>query len=125
MRFFYIIRYRFCVLLFLAGCTLSQVQADTVNSLPYDLVYVRAAYNGATGNNNNTVWPDTVRPLVPDAGAQLVVLHTDGSREVLFPLEQYRSQMDTPLSTALSAGSVSDPNISFDAKWVYLLGITI
>ncbi len=93
-------------------------QADTVHALPYDLVYVRAAYKGATGSSNNTVWPDTVRPLIPDAGAQLMVLHPSGAREVVFPLETYRNQVDTPSGTPLSAGSVSDPNISFDAKWV-------
>lgn len=100
------------------ACASISTYADTIHPLPYDLIYVRAAYKGATGSTNNTVWPDTVRPLIPEAGAQLMVLHADGTREVLFPLAQYRSQIDTPSATPLSAGSVADPNISFDAKWV-------
>jgi hypothetical protein len=94
------------------------VFADTVRPLPYDLVYVRAAYKGATGAGNNTVWPDTVRPLTPEPGAQLMLLRSNGTRELLFPLAAHRGLIDTPSGSALSVGSVSDPNVSFDAKWV-------
>ncbi|HEV8631624.1 MAG TPA: hypothetical protein VGV61_15000 [Thermoanaerobaculia bacterium] len=90
--------------------------ADTVAPLPYPLVYVRAPYFGASAQNS--VWPDTVRPLVPDPGAVLVVLSASGTREVLFPLAGYRSLIDTPAGRPLSVGSVADPNVSFDGRWV-------
>jgi len=48
--------------------------ADTVHPLPYDLLFVRAPYPGAGPARPKSVWPDTVRPLTPDAGAQLVLL---------------------------------------------------
>lgn len=92
--------------------------ADTVRPLPYDLLYVRAPYFGAGPESPGSVWPDTVRPLTPDPGAQLAVLHPDGSREVLFPLERYRGQIDTPRAKPLSAGSVADLNVSFNGQWV-------
>ena len=91
------------------------VRGDVVNPLPYPIVYVRAAYNGPS---SNTTWPDTVRPLIPDAGAQLVLLRSDGAREVLFPLEQHRPLLDTPAGSPLAVGGVSDPNVSFDGHWV-------
>src|SRR5262245_63356662 len=92
--------------------------ADVVHPLPYDLIYIRAPYFGAGSGQRNSVWPDTVRPLTPDPGAQLVLLKHDGSREVLFPLERYRGQIDTPQGKPLAAGSVADPNVSFDGRQV-------
>lgn len=82
---------------------------EVVRPLPYDLLYVRAPYYGPGPAAANSVWPDTVRPLVPDPGAQLVVLRRTGTREVLFPLERYRRSLDTPAARPLSVGSVSDP----------------
>jgi hypothetical protein len=102
----------------LAGLRAAPLRADVVNPLPYDLLYVRAPYFGPGPGNPNSVWPDTVRPLTPDAGAQLVLLKRDGSREVLFPLERYRGQIDTPRSRPLAAGSAADPNVSFDGRQV-------
>jgi Hydrazine synthase alpha subunit middle domain len=93
-------------------------RADQIRPLPYDLLYVRAPYFGADAASRNSSWPDTVRPLTPDPGAQLMVLRTDGSREVLFPLERYRGQIDTPRGRALAVGSVADPNVSFDGRQV-------
>jgi hypothetical protein len=102
---------------FLAAALLAgPAAADVVHPLPYDLLYVRAPYFGPAGRDS--VWPDTVRPLTPDPGAQLVVLRRDGSREVLFPLERYRPQIGTPTGTPLAAGSVADLNVSFDGRAV-------
>jgi hypothetical protein len=103
-------------MLVLAGVTPSW--ADVVHPLPYDLLYVRAPYFGAGPEVANSAWPDTVRPLTPDPGAQLVRLRRDGVREVLFPLDRYRPLIDTPAQTPLAAGSVADLNVSFDGKWV-------
>ncbi|MBI3796891.1 MAG: DUF11 domain-containing protein [Deltaproteobacteria bacterium] len=83
----------------------------TPNVVNYDLVYVRAP---RYGDNDNTVWPDTVRPLVPDPGADLRLLHPNCTEELLFPRSEHQSLVDAPLGN----GSVSDPNVSFDGQWV-------
>ena len=62
-------------------------RADVVNPLPYDLVYVRApyfgpAFNPALPRDGNSSWPDTIAPLEPDAGAQLMLLRSNGTREL-------------------------------------------
>ncbi len=106
----------FALLSWLAG--IGAIRADVVQPLPYDLLYVRSPYFGAGPEAPNSVWPDTVRPLTPDPGAQLVLLKRDGTREVLFPFQRYRSRIDTPAGKPLSAGSVADPNVSFDGRWV-------
>lgn len=110
------------LLLFLL-VTAAFARADVVNPLPYDLIYVRAPYFGAgydptLPNDGNSVWPDTVRPLTPDPGAMLMLLHSNGQRELLFPLPQHRALLDTPAGKPLSVGSVSDPNVSFDGRRV-------
>ncbi|HEV7668415.1 MAG TPA: hypothetical protein VGS22_07820 [Thermoanaerobaculia bacterium] len=91
---------------------------EVVRPLPYELIYVRAPYFGPGPGVANSVWPDVVRPLIPDPGAQLVLMKTSGVREVLFPLERYRGQIDTPAGKPLSVGSVADPNVSFDGRSV-------
>lgn len=107
-----------CPLLFAASAA-----ADVVAPLPYDLIYVRAPYFGAgydpaLANDGNSVWPDTVRPLTPDAGASLMLLRSDGQRELLFPRAEHRPLLDTPADKPLSVGSVADPNVAFDGRRV-------
>ncbi len=69
--------------------------------LDYDIVYVRAPRKGdAVGTN----WPEISNPLFMDPGADLMLLHPDGSEEVL---------------VKGGAGSVTDPVVSFDGEWVY------
>src|SRR6476661_650528 len=108
----------FLAVLFAAVLLPGTVRADVVRPLPYDLLYVRAPWFGAGPEVRGSVWPDTARPLTPDPGAQLARLRRDGVRETLFPQERYRSQVDTPAIKPLSAGSVSDLNVSFDGQWV-------
>ncbi|MEO6324659.1 MAG: hypothetical protein ABIT01_01015, partial [Thermoanaerobaculia bacterium] len=67
----------------------------------YDIVYVRAPRHGDTVNS---FWPDAITPLLPEAGANLMLLHPDGSEEVLFD--------------AGAKGAVVDPTVSFDARSV-------
>ena len=56
------------------------VASDKSVKLDYDIVYVRAPRKGdAVGTN----WPEISNPLFMDAGADLMLLHPDGSEEVL------------------------------------------
>lgn len=109
--------------LFLLALAASGARADVVQPLPYPIVYVRApyfgpAYDAGLPNAGNSTWPDTVQPLIPDAGAVLMLLRSDGSRTRLFPLDQHRALLDTPAMKPLSVGSVADPNVSFDGRHV-------
>ncbi|MEO1085643.1 MAG: hypothetical protein AAFY88_15490, partial [Acidobacteriota bacterium] len=70
-------------------------------AVPYDVVYVRQPRHG---DNTNTTWPEVFHPARADPGADLVLLKPDGSEEIL---------VDCDIC------SVTDPFVSFDAKWVY------
>ncbi len=86
---------RFLVaLLITAGAASAQV-------VSYDIVYVRQP---RFGDNTNTTWPEVFHPAEIDPGADLMLLHPNGSEEVL---------------VAGGNGSVTDPFLSFDAQWVY------
>lgn len=74
------------------------VQAGIVD---YDIVYVRQP---RYGDLTNTTWPEVFHPARLDPGADLMLLHPDGSEEVL---------------VAGGNGSVTDPFVSFDGAWVY------
>lgn len=67
----------------------------------YDIVYVRQP---RYGNDTNTTWPEVFHPAAIDPGADLMLLHPDGSEEVL---------------VEGGVGAVTDPFVSFDAEWVY------
>ncbi len=69
--------------------------------VPYDVVYVRQP---RFGDDINTTWPEVFHPARADAGADLILLHPNGSEEVLVDCELC---------------SVTDPFVSFDAQWVY------
>jgi hypothetical protein len=56
------------------------------------------------GDNTNTIWPEVFHPARLDAGADLMLLHPDGSEELL---------------VAGGNGGVTDPFVSFDAQWCY------
>lgn len=67
----------------------------------YDIVYVRAP---RFGDLVNATLPEVATPLVPDPGADLMLLHPNGTQEVLF--------------AAGVDGAVVDPTVSFDAASV-------
>jgi len=75
--------------------------ASGVPVVNYDIVYVRQARYGDTAN---TIWPEVFHPARLDPGADLMLLHPDGSEEVL---------------VAGGNGGVTDPFLSFDARWCY------
>src|SRR5690606_22028859 len=70
-------------------------------AVSYDVVYVRQP---RYGDNTNTTWPEVSHPARLDPGADLMLLHPDGSQEVL---------------VAGGIGAVTDPFVSFDGQWVY------
>jgi hypothetical protein len=76
--------------------------ADKSVKYDYDIVYVRAPRKG---DRVRTQWTEIAHPALMDAGADLMLMHPDGSEEVLV-----RGGPD---------GSVTDPMVSFDGQWVY------
>jgi hypothetical protein len=67
----------------------------------YDIIYVRQARYGSTVN---TTWAEVFHPAQLDPRADLMLLHTNGTEEVLVPG---------------GYGGVADPCLSFDAQWCY------
>src|SRR5690242_20167877 len=63
----------------------------------YDIVYVRAP------RKKGDRWAEVVVPHVMPAGGDLVLLHPDGSEEMLV--------------AGGEDGSVADPCVSFDGQW--------
>src|SRR5262245_33281741 len=84
------------------------IASDKTVKYDYDIVYVRLqrkGYGRATDDRyKNTVWAQAGVPLVMNPGADLMLLHPDGSEELL---------------VAGGKGSVTDPFVSFDGEWVY------
>lgn len=77
------------------------VAADPAVTIDYDIVYVRMPRKG---DNVGTSWAEIANPTYTDAGADLMLLHPDGTEEVL---------------AAGGKGAVTDPVVSFDGAWVY------
>ncbi|MFN0111428.1 MAG: hypothetical protein ACKVZH_21400 [Blastocatellia bacterium] len=77
------------------------VTAQTLPPVNYDIVYVRAP---RYGDNTNTIWPEVTTPLIPDPGSDLMLLHPNGSEEILFD--------------GGANGAVMDPQVSYDARSV-------
>ena len=75
--------------------------AAPAGTVPYDVVYVRQP---RFGDFENTIWPEVFHPARLEPGADLVLLHPDGSQEML---------------VAGGIGAVTDPFVSLDGEWVY------
>lgn len=67
----------------------------------YDIVYVRAS---RAGNTTRIAMPEVKDPINMEPGADLMLLHPNGSEELL---------------VAGGNGAVVDPVLSFDGQWVY------
>ena len=77
------------------------ISAAAASAVAYDVVYVRQP---RFGDNANSTWPEVFHPARIDPGADLMLLHPNGTEEVL---------------VAGGDGAVTDPFVSFDAQWVY------
>lgn len=75
--------------------------SSVASAVDYDIVYVRQP---RFGDNTNTTWPEVSHPAAIDPGADLMLLHPDGTEELL---------------VAGGDGAVTDPFVSFDGQWVY------
>lgn len=78
------------------------VSTDPSVKVDYDIVYVRA--DRAGDKVHKRYFTDFSQPVTIEPGADLMLLHPDGSEEVLVDGGK---------------GSVTDPVISFDGEWVY------
>ncbi len=84
-----------------AWAVLWTAAAQAVPAVTYDIVYVRQPRFGDT---EGTIWPEVFHPARMEPGADLMLLHPDGSEERL---------------VAGGNGAVTDPFVSFDGQWVY------
>ena len=77
--------------------------APALAQITYDIVYVRQP---RYGDQTNTIWPEVFHPARAEPGADLMLLHPDGTEEVL-------------VACSVAAGgdgkcSVTDPFVTFD-----------
>lgn len=84
-----------------AAALISTVGAAAGQPVDYDIVYVRQP---RYGDNVGTIWPEIFHPARAEPGADLMLLHPDGSEEVLVDC---------------TVCSVTDPFVSFDGGSVY------
>ncbi len=68
----------------------------------YDIVYVRTPRRG---DEKPSLWAEIAHPALVDPGGDLMLLHPDGSEELLV--------------AGGDDGSIADPAVSFDGQWVY------
>jgi hypothetical protein len=75
--------------------------SDASVKYDYDIIYVRAPRKG---DKTNTKWAEISSPAKMESGSDLVLLHPDGSEEVLIEAGD---------------GAVADPMVSYDGQWVF------
>jgi hypothetical protein len=83
------------------------IATDNSVKCDYNIVYVRAprVVIGTDGKEHQAqVWPNAAEPQALLAPTDLMLLHPDGSEEVL---------------VEGGKGAIADPYVSFDAQWVY------
>lgn len=78
------------------------ISTDKSLRYDYDIIYVRARRAG--DDLHKRFYTDFSQPVTMEPGADLMLLHPDGSEELL---------------VAGGEGSITDPVVSFDAQWVY------
>jgi mono/diheme cytochrome c family protein len=78
------------------------ISTDATVRYDYDIVYVRA--HRAGDEVHKRFYTDIATPVTMEPGADLMLLHPDGSEELL---------------VAGGKGAVTDPVISFDGQWVF------
>lgn len=82
------------------------ISTDPSVKYDYDIVYVRAHRAGDTIQKQ--FFTDFSQPIKLEPGADLMLLHPDGTEELL---------------VEGAPGAITDPVVSFDAQWVYYVHI--
>jgi hypothetical protein len=77
------------------------IASDKTVRYDYDIVYVRAPRKG---DDKQIAWAEVFRPLRAEPGSDLMLLHPDGSEEVL---------------VVAGDDAIADPFVSFDGESVY------
>lgn len=77
------------------------IASDKTVKYDYDIVYVRGPRHG---DDKRAGWAEFSDPTRMEPGADLMLLHPDGSEELL---------------VSGKGGSIMDPYVSFDGEWVY------
>src|SRR5262245_41342455 len=77
------------------------VSKDAAVKSDYDIVYVRAPRQG---DDKQIAWAEVFAPLRGEPGSDLMLLHPDGTEEVL---------------VAAGDDAIADPFVSFDGESVY------
>ncbi|MCE9560445.1 MAG: hypothetical protein K8U57_00165 [Planctomycetes bacterium] len=77
------------------------ISKDATVKYDYDIVYVRAPRKG---DDKQIAWAEVFAPLRAEPGSDLMLLHPDGTEEVL---------------VAAGDDAIADPFVSFDGEWVY------
>jgi hypothetical protein len=76
------------------------ISKDKSVKYDFDIVYVRAPRRG---DDQSIAWSEVFSPLRAEPGSDLVLLHPDGSEQVL---------------VAAGEDAITDPFVSFDGQWV-------
>ena len=79
----------------------ASIATDKAVKYDYDIVYVRAPRRG---DNKQIAWAEVFSPLRGEPGSDLMLLHPDGTEEVL---------------VAAGDDAITDPFVSFDGESVY------
>jgi hypothetical protein len=77
------------------------ISTDSSVKYDYDIVYVRVPRKG---DDTGSKWAEIAHPVSMDPGGDLLLLHPDGSEEVI---------------VEGGKGSVTDPMVSLDGEWVF------
>src|SRR5436309_391767 len=78
------------------------IATDKSVKYDYDIVYVRTPRKG---DRARSLWTEIAHPAIMDPGGDLMLLHPDGTEEVLVQ--------------GGADGSVTDPYVSLDGQWVF------
>jgi hypothetical protein len=82
------------------------ISTDKTVKYDYDIVYIRAKRAG--DKVHKRFYTDIATPVTLEPGADLMLLHPDGTEELL---------------VAGGDGAITDPVVSFDGQWVYYVRI--
>jgi hypothetical protein len=84
------------------GVEVPPLASDPSVKIDYDIAYVRARRAG--DKEHKRFYTDFSQPVTMEPGADLMLLHPDGSEELL---------------VAGGDGSITDPMVSLDGQWIY------